>query len=137
MLNPDCAPPSNALEASFLFHHCDPPDLPAESLSALGLSRAKHKKDLVQGIALCQEAIRRAPEDTVHYLHLGKVYLLAGKKHLALHTFRKGLKYGYHLGLVREIQRLGFRRPPVFPFLGRKHTLNRFAGIFFSHLGMR
>ena len=31
----------------------------------------------------------------------------------------------------------GFRRPPVFPFLGRKHPLNRFVGILFSRLGLQ
>jgi hypothetical protein len=98
---------------------------------------ARKKGDLFQGIALCREAIGRAPEDPIHYYHLGKIYLLSRKKHLALHTFRKGLKYGEHRGLIREIQRLGFRHPPVFPFLGRKHFLNRFAGILFSHLGWR
>jgi hypothetical protein len=58
-------------------------------------------------------------------------------QHLALHTFRKGLKFGDHRGLIREIQRLGFRHPPVFPVLGRKHPMNRWAGILFSHLGWR
>lgn len=133
MLNPDCAPQMNSL----LFRYAVPPVVPPESLSALGLSVAREKGDLLQGIALCHEAINRAPEDPLHYFHLGKVYLLARKKHLALHTFRKGLKHGDHRGLVREIQRLGFRRPPIFPFLGRKHPLNRLAGILFTHLGWR
>ena len=137
MLHPDCAPQINSLESSNLFHYSVPRVVPAESLSVLGLTMARDKGDLLQGIALCREAVRRAPEDPLHYFHLGKVYLLARKKHLALHTFRKGLKYGDHRGLVREIQRLGFRHPPVFPFLGRKHTLNRLAGILFSHLGWR
>jgi hypothetical protein len=47
------------------------------------------------------------------------------------------LKFSYHLGLIREIQRLGFRRPPIFPFLGRKHPLNRFVGILFTRLGLQ
>jgi len=137
MSNADCAPHVNTLEPSLLFHHAFPPEAPPASLSALGLSLAANKGDLLQGIALCKEAIRLAPEDPVHYFHLGKVYVLGGKKHLALHAFRRGLKFGYHRGLIREIQRLGFRRPPVFPFLGRKHPLNRFVGILFTRLGLQ
>jgi len=137
MLTSDCATPMNALEPRSLFHYLFPPAASPASLSLLGLSLARNKGDFFQSIALCREAIRRDPEDPLHYLHLGKIYLLARKKHLALHTFRKGLKYGDHRGLIREIERLGFRHPPVFPFLGRKHPLNRFAGIFFSHLGWR
>lgn len=108
------------------------------SLSALGLSSLAAKKgDIQQGIARCKEAIRLAPEDPVHYFHLGKVYLLGGKRHLALHTFRRGLKFGYHRDLIREIEHLGFRRQTIFPFLGRKHPLNRFVGILFSRLGLQ
>jgi hypothetical protein len=127
----------NTLEPSLFFHHDVSSEAPVASLSALGLSVAANKGDLLQGSALCKEAIRLAPEDPVHYFHLGKVYLVGGKRHLALHAFRKGLKFGYHRGLVREIQRLGFRRPPVFPFLGRKHPLNRFVGILFTRLGLQ
>jgi hypothetical protein len=137
MSNADCAPQGNTLEPSLLFNHSFPSEAPAASLSALGLSVAANKGDLLQGITLCKEAIRLAPEDPVHYFHLGKVYLVGGKRHLALHAFRKGLKFGYHRGLVREIQRLGFRRPPIFPFLGRKHPLNRFVGILFTRLGLQ
>ena len=137
MSNADCVPQMNTLEPPLLFHHAFSSEAPPASLSALGLSLAANKGDLLQGIALCKEAIRLAPEDPVHYFHLGKVYLVGGKRHLALHAFRKGLKFGYHRGLVREIQRLGFRRPPIFPFLGRKHPLNRFVGIFFTRLGLQ
>jgi hypothetical protein len=137
MSNADCAPQGNMLEPPLLFHHSVSSEAPPASLSALGLSLAANKGDLLQGIALCKEAIRLAPEDPVHYFHLGKVYVLGGKRHLALHAFRKGLKFGYHRGLIREIQRLGFRRAPIFPFLGRKHPLNRFVGIFFTRLGLQ
>jgi hypothetical protein len=137
MPNADCAPRLNALEPPLLFHPPLSSEAPPTSLSALGFSTAANKGDLLQGIILCKEAIRRAPEDPIHYFHLGKVYVLAGKKHLALHAFRRGLKFGYHLGLIREIQRLGLRRPPIFPFLGRKHPLNRFAGMLFTRLGLQ
>lgn len=136
MSNADCAPRINMSETPLHCHHALSSEAPPTPLSALGLSQAANKGDLLQGIALCKEAIRLAPEP-IHYLHLGKVYLLGGKRHLALHSFRKGLKFGYHCGLAREIERLGFRRPPVFPFLGRKHPLNRFVGMLFSRLGMQ
>lgn len=137
-MSPDCASQINVMDPSLLHYSTPstPPVAPPDSLSSLGLSVAK-KGDLSRGMALCREALSRSPQDPIHYLHLGKVYLLAKKKHLALHSFRKGLKYGYHRGLVSEIQRLGFRSPPVFPFLGRKHFLNRFVGILFTHLGLR
>jgi hypothetical protein len=137
MTKADCAPRANPLDPPPLFHHALSSETPPASLSALGLSLAANKGDFLHGIALCKEAIRLSPEDPVHYFHLGKVYLVGGKKHLALHAFRRGLKFGYHRGLVREIERLGFRRPPVFPFLGRKHPLNRFAGMLFTRLGLQ
>lgn len=137
MSNADCAPQVNRLEPPLHFHHSVSAAAPPAPLSALGLSVAANKGDLLQGSALCKQAIRLAPEDPVHYFHLGKVYLLGGKRHLALHAFRRGLNFGYHHGLVREIQRLGFRRPPVFPFLGRKHPLNRFVGLLFTRLGLQ
>ncbi|HEY7746760.1 MAG TPA: hypothetical protein VIA07_10510 [Desulfuromonadales bacterium] len=137
MSNTDFAHRLNALEPPLPFLHSLSSETPPASLSALGLSLAANKGDFLQGIALCKEAIRLAPENPVHYFHLGKVYLAGGKKHLALHAFRRGLKFGYHRGLVREIERLGFRRPPIFPFLGRKHPLNRFAGILFTRLGLQ
>jgi hypothetical protein len=136
MSNADCAPRSNTLEPPLLFRHALSSDAPPASLSALGLSIAANKGDHPQGVVLCKEAIRLAPEP-IHYYHLGKVYLLSGKKHLALHAFRKGLKFGYHHGLAREIERLGFRRPPILPFLGRKHPLNRYAGILFTRLRLQ
>jgi hypothetical protein len=108
-----------------------------DSLSAYALSLAAQKDQLPRALLLCREAVRRAPEEPSHYLHLGKIYLLAGKKHLALHAFRKGLGHDRGTMLLNEIRRLGFRREPIFPFLGRKHRLNRFLGRLLARMGWR
>jgi tetratricopeptide (TPR) repeat protein len=97
-------------------------------LSCLGYCLARERRDLAKALALCQEAVKQEPANPLHYLNLGRVYLLARQKHLAISSFRKGLRFGRHQGIVEELKKMGRRRRPVFRTLGRKHFLNRFFG---------
>lgn len=106
-------------------------------LSCLGYCLARERRDLEQGLTLCREALRREPANPLHYLNLGRIYLLAHKKAHAMAAFRRGLEFGAYPALQAQVERLGRRRRPLFPRLGRKHFLNRYAGFFLSRLGVR
>jgi Flp pilus assembly protein TadD len=107
------------------------------ALSCLGYCLARQERDLERAFGLCREALRQEPANPLHYLNLGRVYLLEGNKPLAARTFRKGLQFGRHQGLIDEIQNLGMRRPLFFPFLSRANPLNQYCGLVFSRLGLR
>lgn len=127
----------NTLEALFLFEGAAQRERTPIVLSSLAYCLAKERGEVQRAVSFCQEAIRREPENTVHYHYLGRIHLLAGKKHLALAAFRKGLKFGRHQGIIDDIKKMGLRRPPLFASLGRQHPLNKYLGILFSRLGVR
>ncbi len=97
-------------------------------LSCLGYCLARERSDLDKALALCKNALSQEPANPLHYLNMGRIYLLAQQKHLAVFAFNRGLEFGRHPVIMKEIDKLGRRRPPIFPFLGRKHALNRFLG---------
>lgn len=106
-------------------------------LSCLGYCLAREHRQLQKGTSLCLEAMQKDPHNALHYLNLGRIYLLARQKQLAIQTFRRGLKTGRNPQIIQELKRLGIRKRPVFSGLHREHPLNRFFGVFFSRLGMR
>jgi len=73
----------------------------------------------------------------LHYLNLGRVYLEAGQKVMAIKAFRQGMKISRNRQIMVELQALGVRKEPVFASLTRTHFLNRFFGFFFNRLGLR
>lgn len=103
--------------------------------SCLGYCIARERRDLDQGLHLCREAVRQEPANPLHYLNLGRVYLLARQKHLAVWAIQRGLEFGRHPALLGLAERMGRRRRPVFSRLGRKHFLNRSCGLLVSWLG--
>lgn len=98
---------------------------------------AKERGQFSKAISLCEESIKKEPENPVHYLNLGRVYLIAGKKEDAVKIFREGLSYEANQQIVNELNRLGTRKPPVIPFLNRKNLLNKYLGIILERLGFR
>lgn len=109
----------------------------ATILSCLGYCLALERRDLKKGLSLCQEAIRQEPGNPLHYLNLGRVYLLAHQKPFALAALRRGLEFGRHPVILKEIRNMGKRRAPVFPWLGRSHLLNKICGTLLGYLGLR
>jgi len=105
--------------------------------SYLAYCLAKERGTFKKAIALCQEAILAEPRNTVHYLNLGRIYLLAKKKAIAIDTFRKGLKFGKNQQIVKELNGLGLRKEPVFSFLARENFLNKLCGIIYKKFGLR
>jgi len=99
-------------------------------VSYLGLLVAVAKKSYEEAEQLCHVALRLDHKYVQGYLNLADVYLRARKKVDAVECLTVGIKYTKRdVHLVRALRKLGIRRPPVIPFLERKHFLNR-------HLGM-
>ncbi len=105
--------------------------------SSLGYCLAAARGELEKGEALCRGAMEEAPDNALLYRNLGRVLLLAGRKDEAMMVFRQGLRLDRDEVIVRELDRLGTRRPPVIRLLARNHPLNKWLGIILSRLGFR
>jgi Flp pilus assembly protein TadD len=105
--------------------------------STLALCLAKEKRDFKRAVSLCKEAIKNDPKKSVHFLNLGKVYLVAGQKKDAIRTLNMGLRYGNDREIINELKRFGLRRAPVIPFLSRDNSLNVALGKLLSRWGLR
>lgn len=101
----------------------------ARYLSFYGLCLALEGGRVREGIEFCRQAIPLEFYNAELYLNYGRVLLAAGRKRDAHDALRKGaaLQPG-HAGLRRELSRMGRRRKPLFPFLGRNHPINVFFG---------
>jgi len=90
---------------------------------------AKERGQVSKAISLCKEAIEKEPSNSVHYLNLGRIYLVDNKKEEAIKTFRAGLNYEVNPLIVDELNKLGPRKPPIIPFLKRSNPINKYLGI--------
>jgi tetratricopeptide (TPR) repeat protein len=105
--------------------------------SGLGYCLAAARGDMERGLELCREAVDLEPENVFHYRNLGSVLLLAGNSYEAIEAFRAGLRIGKDDGIIRKLDSLGTRKPPLFPFLSRRNILNRTFGLILDRLGFR
>jgi tetratricopeptide (TPR) repeat protein len=105
--------------------------------SGLGYCVASARGDVEKGLQLCREAIERDPDNVFHYRNLGNVLLLAGNRGEAIETFRAGLRIRKDEGIIRKLDSLGTRKPPVIKSLSRSHFLNRTLGVILNRLGFR
>jgi tetratricopeptide (TPR) repeat protein len=105
--------------------------------SNLAFCLAKEKQEFRLAVSLCNEAIKKEPKNSAHFLNLARVYLLAGQKNDAIRFLRMGLRYERNREIVAELERLGARKPPPLPFLKREHPMNRYLGIIMAKMGMR
>lgn len=108
-----------------------------DMLSLCGFGLAKNSRQFKKGVALCEKAIALDAQNTEHYLHLGRVHLLAGHKARAIATFRKGLKIRKDPRLIAELQKIGIRKSPPFATLARTNILNIVAGKVLHLLKLR
>ncbi len=103
----------------------------AMSYYAVCLAKAEGEYD--KAISLCLSAAEREFFNPDIYLNLGRVLLMNGQKSSAIKSFKKGLKFdNKNMEILNEINRLGVRRKPFFPFLARGHALNKFLGSVLS-----
>ncbi|MDH5202853.1 MAG: tetratricopeptide repeat protein [Nitrospirota bacterium] len=98
---------------------------------------ARERGQFNKAISLCAEAIEREPKNSIHYLNLGRIYLLINKKTDAVETFRKGLKHETNEQIIDELNKLGTRKTPVIPFLKRSNPLNKYLGVILKVLRLR
>ena len=108
-----------------------------DMLSLCGFSLAKDSRQFKKGVALCEKAIALDSQNTIHYLHLGRVHLLAGHKARAIATFRHGLKIRKDHRLIQELQRIGIRKSPPFASLSRTNVLNIITGKLLQLMKLR
>ncbi len=106
-------------------------------LSYLAICIAKERGQYNTAVAGCKEAMEKDPGNPVHYLNLGRIYLIQGRKEEALSVFREGLEYGRNEKIIAELVRLGTRKKPVVRFLPREHTVNKYLGILLKMLKLR
>lgn len=85
----------------------------------------------------CHESIKREPNNSLHYLMLGRILLMAGEKGRAIDAFRQGLNISPDPKIIEELKKLGLRKPAVLKSLKRNHPLNRLLGRVFSTIGLR
>lgn len=85
----------------------------------------------------CKEAMEIDPGNPVHYLNLGRIYLIQGRKEEAISVFREGLEQGRDEKIIAELIRLGTRKRPAIGFLPRDHPVNKYLGILLKMLKLR
>ena len=105
--------------------------------SYLAVCLARERQDFVSAVRLCLDSIALEPRKPQHYLNLGRVYLIEGNRKEAIRSFRNGLLYGHNELIQSELNRLGWRKPPVIPVLDRTHRLNVFLGKLGARLNLR
>lgn len=115
---------------------CDAADDPVCS-SCLGYCVAKERGQRKRGIELCRAALARDPDNPLHALNLARIHLLDGDKPAAIAVLREGMRRAPAPELAMELETLGLRKPPVFPFLKRSNPLNRYLGAALNLLGLR
>ena len=98
---------------------------------------AKERGEIKKAISLCTDAIKEEPENSFHYLNLGKVYLIRKDKKEAVNAFRQGLQHEENQQIVDELDRLGTRKPPPIPFLKRSNIINKYLGMILSRIKLR
>ena len=99
-------------------------------LSFLGLALNLSNGRSEEGLKLCEQAARRDFFDADLFCNLGIAYMRNRQKGPAFEAFRKGLALKpKHRRILEELSRVERRESPVFPGLGRNHSVNRFLGI--------
>ena len=105
--------------------------------AALAICLARGKGEFKRAISLCKEAIKNDPKNSALFLNLGRVHILAGQKKDAIRIFNMGLRHEENRDILFELNRLGYRKPPVIPFLKRDNPLNKYLGKLLHKWGRR
>lgn len=98
---------------------------------------AKERGQVQKAIVLCTDAIKEDPENSFHYLNLGKILLLKKEKEEAVNIFRQGLQYEENQQIEDELNKLGTRKSLIIPFLKRSNLINKYLGLILSRLKLR
>jgi predicted Zn-dependent protease len=109
------------------------------ALSFLGMIRAVRGVAVSEGLAQCQQAVARDPQEALCFLNLSKAFLAAGDRYQCVRSLHRGLKLRTpHRGLLMTFYKtIGLRRKPVIPFLSRDNFLNNLLGRLTWKMGAR
>lgn len=105
--------------------------------STLAYCRARLKGNYSEAILLARKALDLEPQNPVHYGNLGRILILSGKVEEGIQMLREGMHWGENIDIVKELERLGIRKPPLFKKLPRSHPLNKYTGLLLARLGLR
>jgi tetratricopeptide (TPR) repeat protein len=105
--------------------------------SSLGFCLAKERAQFGRAIELCRAAIDRDRLNPRHYLLLGRVFLMQGKKNAAIEIYHEGLKHAEDPEIRADLKLVGSRRRPVIPILHREHILNRSLGFILNKISRK
>ena len=98
--------------------------------SYFGLCLAASGTNVKKGLQLCEKAAEAEFYRPDLHLNLGKACVAAGLPGKAQQALRVGLSLDpQNKEIVRELDKLGVRRRPFFPFLDRKNPLNKWVGL--------
>jgi tetratricopeptide (TPR) repeat protein len=107
-------------------------------MSFYGYTLAKVGGRVKDGLLLCEKAAEKEFYRAELFYNLSQVYLEVGNRKKAYETLRRGLAIDRgNKELVRELEKMGIRKPPVFPFLDRSNTINKLAGKALYKLRLR
>ncbi len=97
--------------------------------SSYALARALVQREFLGAADLARSALRAQFYNPDLYLNLARIYLAHDFKSEAVRVLRRGLMLDpEHPRIAQHLARLGIRRRPPIPFLGRGHLLNRLLG---------
>jgi tetratricopeptide (TPR) repeat protein len=101
----------------------------ARYLSYYGLCLASDGRHLREGAEYCRQAIALEFYNADLFWNYGRVLLLCDRRREAFAALVKGLSVQKnHQAILRELSRMGWRRPPVLAFLPRGNPLNIVLG---------
>jgi tetratricopeptide (TPR) repeat protein len=101
----------------------------ARYLSYYGLCLGVAGRQFHAGARLCREAVAMERYNPDMEWNLGRLMLATGRRKEAYEAFVRGLRQQPdHVGIRRELYRMGRRRRPVLRFLSRRNPLNVFLG---------
>lgn len=106
-----------------------PGALPALVYSYLGYGIALRQQRLVEGVKLCQHAVKLEFYQAENYLNLARAQLLADHRRAAVRAVVDGLRIEPdNRQLLEMYHELGIRKRPVLPFLSRSNPFNSLLG---------
>jgi tetratricopeptide (TPR) repeat protein len=108
-----------------------------EIISHLAFCLAKERQDFRRASSFCRWCISEDRGNSVHYLNLGRILLLDGRRQDAIRVFRDGLLHENNPSIREELEKIGTRKYPVISSLPREHSVNRILGKLFARLGLR
>ena len=101
----------------------------ARYISYYGLCLGLERIRTHEAIEFCRQAAALEGYRPEVCLNLGRVLMVAGRRWEAVRAIQRGLKISPDdEELTRTMRRMGNRRRPALPFLGRQHPINVFLG---------